>query len=342
MNIVVLLTSNDINDNNIADSSYNSNVIDLSLLPKGNISLKYLTLTNYHEIINNIDNDAIIINLCDGTDTDGHPGLNVVKLLDELNLVYTGCSPKNYECKKSMIKNFNVSTPKYILLDNISTYDENTFNKLKYPLIIKPDYGGGSDGITTKSKVNNYQELKLRMAEMITYNLIMIEEFIEGREFTVLITENANDIKEPYVLEPMECIFLNGETFKHYDLKWGDSLNMQYKPIHDSALQNKIMQFCKDIFVLMDIDSYVRFDLRMDVNEKLYINDINSYCAMFYPMKEPYGSADLILKNSKIMNHKSFLEEMIQCAKKRVIKNRILASQNRNLFGQNRNLSRQI
>src|SRR5438445_12794271 len=103
------------------------------------------------------------------------------------------------------------------------------------------------------------------MAEMIIYDQIMIEEFIEGREFNILVTENVNNIKEPFVLEPMECIFLNGETFKHYDLKWGTSLNMQYKPVDDIALQNTIMQFCKDLFVLMDIDSYVRFDLRMDI-----------------------------------------------------------------------------
>ena len=259
----------------------------------------------------------IVINLCDGTSTDGNPGLQVVQLLEDRNLIYTGCSPKNYEYKKSTIKKFNVSTPKYILLDQTSVYDENTFNELKYPLIIKPDDGGGSDGITTKSKVHHYQELKVRVEEMTQHEKILIEEFIEGREFTVLVSENADDSNHPYVLEPMECIFLNGETFKHYDLKWGTNNNMKYKSVDDVHLQSKIMNFCQNLYIIMGIDSYVRFDLRMDINGTLYVNDVNSYCALFYPADEPYGSADLILKNSKIMNHMSFIEENIKCAKKR-------------------------
>lgn len=317
MSIIVLLPSNTINDNNASDLSYNSNVVDLSFLTNYTINFKYVTLTNYTEIINSIDKDTIVINLCDGTSTDGNPGLQVVQLLEDRNLIYTGCSPKNYEYKKSTIKKFNVSTPKYILLDQTSVYDENTFNELKYPLIIKPDDGGGSDGITTKSKVHHYQELKVRVEEMTQHEKILIEEFIEGREFTVLVSENADDSNHPYVLEPMECIFLNGETFKHYDLKWGTNNNMKYKSVDDVHLQSKIMNFCQNLYIIMGIDSYVRFDLRMDINGTLYVNDVNSYCALFYPADEPYGSADLILKNSKIMNHMSFIEENIKCAKKR-------------------------
>ena len=51
---------------------------------------------------------------------------------------------------------------------------------------------------------------------------VLVEEFIEGREFTVLVAENPKDKNEPFAFTPVECIFSPGETFKHYDLKWVD------------------------------------------------------------------------------------------------------------------------
>ena len=58
MSIIVLLPSNTINDNNASDLSYNSNVVDLSFLTNYTINFKYVTLTNYTEIINSIDKDT--------------------------------------------------------------------------------------------------------------------------------------------------------------------------------------------------------------------------------------------------------------------------------------------
>lgn len=320
MNLVVLLSSNEINDNQILDSSFNANMIDLSFMTDYQITYKYLTFDNYVEIITKIDRNAIVINLCDGTDDDGQPGLCIVKLLDQLNLVYTGCSSRNYEWRKSTIKKFNVSTPKYILLPTGSIINQFMFKDLSYPLIMKPNHSGGSLGITTKSKVSNFEELNNRYQEMKQFGDIMIEEFIEGREFTVLTCENINNQLEPYVFEPLECIFANGETFKHYHLKWETWTNIKCENLNDNILQKKIIDFCRQLYIVMELDSYVRFDLRINHEGVLYVNDVNSYCGIFYP-KEFYGSADLILKNSRIMNHKTFLEENIKCAQRRALTN---------------------
>lgn len=51
-----------------------------------------------------------------------------------------------------------------------------------------------------------------------------MEEFIAGREFTVLVTENPDPelLEHPISFLPVECKFGAGETFKHFDLKWRD------------------------------------------------------------------------------------------------------------------------
>ena len=40
-----------------------------------------------------------------------------------------------------------------------------------------------------------------------TYGGCLIEEFIEGKEFTCLCAENVNDPKKPFTYVPIEIIF---------------------------------------------------------------------------------------------------------------------------------------
>ena len=40
------------------------------------------------------------------------------------------------------------------------------------------------------------------------------EEFIDGREFKVMVVENINDPNDPIVLTPLEEIFKNATDFK--------------------------------------------------------------------------------------------------------------------------------
>lgn len=60
-----------------------------------------------------------------------------------------------------------------------------------------------------------------------SYGGALVEEFITGREFTVLVAENGADSTQPIVFEPVECQFTNGEEFKHFELKWIDYESMQ-------------------------------------------------------------------------------------------------------------------
>lgn len=57
------------------------------------------------------------------------------------------------------------------------------------------------------------------------YSGALIEEFIEGKEFSALVIENWQDKNNPFVL-PVECKFQNNESFKHFDLKWKEYDNI--------------------------------------------------------------------------------------------------------------------
>ena len=64
--------------------------------------------------------------------------------------------------------------------------------RLKFPLVVKPAYGDGSEGISNASLVKNEEELKERVGiihERFTQDAIA-EEYVEGREIYVGVLGN--------------------------------------------------------------------------------------------------------------------------------------------------------
>ena len=295
---------------------------NLSFMPLERLNIHILTMKNYNKIIDSIDKDDIIVNLCDGCDEkDNLPGLCVVKKLEEQKRVFTGCSSRNYVWKKGDIKKYNIGTPMFIIVNRLNSDIPDI--GLKYPLIIKPNGNeGGSTCIFKDSVVHNLIELKSildkRFDTFKQYDEYVIEEYIDGREVTVLAFQNIDNNDDPIVLEPIECVFTGQDKFKHYEFKWldNDVSTMFYQQVDDPLLQKKIMEFSRDAFKELKLDGYVRFDIRMDKDQNLYLIDVNPYCGIFYSPQN-YGCADTILKYSKLMNHYDFLMHNIEYAKYR-------------------------
>jgi len=140
----------------------------------------------------------------------------------------------------------------------------------------------------------------------------LIEEFIEGREFTVLVAENPKEPDNPLAFTPIECIFSEGETFKHYQLKWFEYEKISWLPVTEPQLAHNLKEIAKKVFVGIKGVGYGRCDFRMDKDGNLYFLEINPNCGIFYP-SDCFGSADFILKNDPI-GHRGFLEHIINCA----------------------------
>jgi len=261
--------------------------------------------------------DNFIVNLCDGFDNEGGLGECVVKELEKNKLVYTGSS--KLMCKKSEIKVPGVSTPKCVVIRD-KKYDEKMFKDLRFPLIMKPDEAGGSIGITEESKTENLEELLFRLKDYVEqFPNVVIEEYIQGREFTVLVCEGKEDSKDPIVFEPLECVFTEGFTFKSYDLKWNKFASCIYQEVSDQSILEKLFSLGKDTFVKLNLDGYSRLDIRMDFHGNLFVVDVNPNPGIFYS-KPNYGCADFILSKSRKMNHLTFIEHLFMCGQRRAKK----------------------
>ncbi len=69
-----------------------------------------VTMVNFKEVIDKIELEKeagshfpVVLNLCDGDEVNGTPGISVVKLLTDKELVYTGADEYFYNITTSMI-----------------------------------------------------------------------------------------------------------------------------------------------------------------------------------------------------------------------------------------------
>jgi D-alanine-D-alanine ligase len=231
---------------------------------------------------------------------------------------------------KNAARRVSVPTPNWIFVNRVEDADK-AVKRLKFPMLVKPPHGYASVGIRRKSRVENIEQLREQLAiEIEDFGRALIEEFIEGREFTCLIAENPEDAKKPITIKPVEFIFPKGESFKHYDMKWVEYEKMSVAAVKDPKIEKTLREQTARVFKELGGNGYARCDYRMDVNGTIYMLEINPNCGIFYPPSEP-GSADFSLLNDAI-NHTKFMKLMIRSGQKRqarVIAEKMLKRQTR-------------
>ena len=261
----------------------------------------------------------VFLNLCDGAWEEDRPGIEVVQALERLGLAFTGATSTFYEPSREAMKRVcryaEIGTPRYMMLSHV-TETEIAASSLRFPMIVKHPNGYASIGITRDSRVETTQALRHQAAKTIeAFGGALIEEFVEGREFTVLVAENPDDEFDPIVYQPVEFCFPAGESFKHFDLKWKDYQKMSCIPCDDRDLACRLMDMSRRFFVGLGGTGYGRCDIRMNGQDELFMLEINPNCEVFYP-PEDAGSADFILLNDPA-GHRGFVEKIIQAALKR-------------------------
>lgn len=191
----------------------------------------------------------IFINLCEGYLEWEVPSIDVIWFLEQFNLPYTGPNPVLYDPSKELMKYVayteGVPTPAYALLESLEDVSEAS-KRLSFPLFVKPAKAGDSLGIDDHSLVQNDKELSDKVSSIIDeYGPLLVEEYVEGREFTVMLVANADDPKNSIVFTPVEYIFPKGMAFKTYSLKTSELHPEANIPVTDPALANRLKKLHK-------------------------------------------------------------------------------------------------
>jgi D-alanine-D-alanine ligase-like ATP-grasp enzyme len=285
------------------------------LLPGDKVDTIFLNkLTTYKQLkeLSRKDYD-IFVNLCEGYLEWEVPSVDVPYTLELLNLPFTGPTTLLYDPPKELMKYVaycsNIKMPSYVTVRGVADAD-NAIEQLSFPLFVKPAKAGDSLGVDEGSLVNDKEHLLNKVkATLAEFDCLLVEEYIKGREFTVLVAANA-DGKNCRSFKPIEYVFPEGLQFKTYALKTSELHPNCNIPCNNAALEQELRTAAESIFKNFNGEGYARLDFRLNEEGILYFLEINFTCSVFY--KDGYeGSADYILKYDGI-GQRSFLQHIIQ------------------------------
>jgi D-alanine-D-alanine ligase len=257
----------------------------------------------------------IFVNLCEGYLEWDVPSIDVVHTLEMLNLPYTGPTPVLYDQPKPLMKyiahSMGVDTPRHVV---VRTGDDAVAAAaraaLRYPLFVKPVKAGDSLGVDEHARVADADALRAQAAATLPeYPELLIEEFIEGREFTVLVVGDPSGHGRGRALAPIEYHFPPGMSFKSYALKTSELHPEANARVRDATLDARLRDAALRVFRGFDGIGYARMDFRMDAGGRIHFLEVNFSCSVFY--KDGWdGSADHILAQDGL-GQAGFLECII-------------------------------
>ncbi len=261
----------------------------------------------------------VFLNLCDGAPDEARAGVEVVRALERRRAAFTGAGSAFFDPTRAEMRaageRAGVRFPGGVFVrrgdDPLAAAA-----RLRLPLFVKPAHGYSSVGVTPRSRVDDLAALPERVAAVAdAFGEALVEEFVAGREFTVLVAEPGEGEGEPRVYPPLEVLFPPGETFKHFDLKWRGYDTMRPALVTDPALAARLQDASRLLVIALGGDGYGRCDLRLADDGEVVMLEINPNCGLFYP-PVCWAAADQILATTP-GGHRAFAEHLLACALRR-------------------------
>lgn len=195
---------------------------------------------------------------------------------DLLNIPYSGCSLHSssltfnkWYCS-NYLRNFEITMAKSILATKGEDIDINLIiEKLPLPVFVKPNAGGSSFGIT---KVKNKDEIIPAIQKAYKEsNEALIEEFVEGTEFTCGLAKLSN---KEYIFPVTEVLPKN--EFFDFEAKYTPGVTDEITPARlPGNLFKKCQQLSSKIYSLCNCSGIARVDYILK-NGEFYFLELNT------------------------------------------------------------------
>jgi D-alanine-D-alanine ligase len=227
---------------------------------------------------------AVVFNLFEGSLDDTETESYVAGLLEWSGIPYTGSPPQAMSLArakhtaKMVLRGAGVPTAPFLVVDQLPV----PACKLEWPVIVKAAKQDASVGLDQHSVCTDQQQLEERVSYILqTYGApVLVEEFIDGREFNVAVVE----IPEFRYLPPAEIIFEKkaGEwPILTYAGKWTPGSNAyegtppKYPADIPAPLARKLGNIALRAFRLLGCRDYARVDFRVSGAGKPYVLEMN-------------------------------------------------------------------
>jgi D-alanine-D-alanine ligase len=228
-------------------------------------------------------------NLCDeGYNNDATKELHVPSVLEMLSIPYSGSGPQclAFCYDKSLIrgiaKEMEIPVPEAFFIKPEDSTFELPFG---FPVLVKPNLGDSSFGITQRSVAHTIEELVNAISEIrekFGYDKpLLVEEFLTGNDITVGIIGNPPESYTvlPILEEDYSALPPNLPRICGYEAKWlPESPYWKIKSVPaqlPDETQKFIEECCVKLFERLECRDYCRFDWRLNAEGTPKLLEVN-------------------------------------------------------------------
>ena len=198
------------------------------------------------------------------------------RAFDLLGVKYTGSDylssaiAMNKGMAKKLFVEAGIPTPKGIAMTRETREDDVTKLNLHLPCVVKPCCGGSSIGVTI---VRDAAEFKAALDEAFRWeDELVIEEFVEGREFSVGVIEGK-------ALPVIEIAPIQG--FYDYKNKYKAGSAVETCPAElPEDVSAQMRHYAEEVAKVIGLDTYSRSDFLLDKDGNMFCLEANTLPGM--------------------------------------------------------------
>jgi D-alanine-D-alanine ligase len=269
----------------------------------------------------------IVFNIAEGLHGSSREA-QIPAMLEMLGIPYTGSDPLTLGIcldksrAKEILAHHNIPTPSFAVINSVHELKNVS---IPFPCIVKPLHEGSSKGVLDSSVVRTPREL-LQQVERVLQEYeepALIEQFLSGREFTIALLGNDDDVRVLPIIEIRFDLLPKGaNAIYSFEAKWEwDTIehplgNMYTCPAKiDRMLEKKISEVCLKAFRVLRCRDWCRIDVRLDENGVPNIIELNPLPGIL-PNPDDHSAFPMAARNGGL-GYESMLNEVLNLAIKR-------------------------
>jgi D-alanine-D-alanine ligase len=226
------------------------------------------------------------LNLVDSVYGQEYLSATIPATLELLKIPYVGTGMmgltinSNKFFTKNLMSEYGITTPKYQLITSPNTPID---QELDFPLIAKLNSIHGSVEINDSAVCEDEKALNNRIDFLMnTYHQdpVLVEEFIYGREITVIVLEGLNT--KVYAAEKIFSPTAAGKyKIASFDVVWGDNPTAHEAITYQKyELPKRVVDQIRTVYEILKMEDYAKFDFRVDESGRHYLIDANANSAL--------------------------------------------------------------
>lgn len=213
---------------------------------------------------------------------------------------------------KSIVREHKVPTPDYAIIQEVKDIEHITH---PYPLFMKPIGGGTGMGISAHSIVHTKEELLNHSIHLLKEyrQPVLVETYLEGREFTVGITGTGDECEAIGVMEIIVNSSYDNGIYSYKSKQ--DYLSFTSYALVDGEIAIECEEVALNAYKALGCRDGGRVDLKMDGGGKVHFLEVNPLAGL-----HPVDSDLPILCYKKGLSYQDLITRILNSALSRINK----------------------